>query len=167
MTAWAALVAGPYEAHTVQCHKRGCPRQSEPMRLYCRHHLDMAARHMREGRERAKAAGVCTRCRKVPPEPGGWTCAECRRRHATHHNATAAVVKRLRRWQAGTCPKCGAPLATDGHEQCEACRKRQAGYGAKAYHARKAAGVCTRCGVSPPVEGGARCEACRAKTRKR
>ena len=130
--------------------------------------------------ERA-AGGLCTRCAKVPPEPGLKVCARCgeKRRAADKARRDGArqegkpyagrdPVKRRRagragdrrrrraRRDAGLCTNCGRSPPEDGRSVCEACREARRAAERARYAARKAAGLCVRC-AEAAVGGSSRC----------
>lgn len=155
-----------------RCSKGKCQADAEPLRAYCAFHREQACRHAAAVRARAKARGVCVRCRRVAPAPGAVTCQECLAKHATPADPLAGRLKRLRRWAEGACPVCGGPRSDGVHATCSRCRARQAAYGANAYADRKARGVCVTCGerpagVSTTGKPLSRCDECRAKYRAR
>ena len=95
--------------------------------------------------EKARAAGLCEICRKVPRRPSRVTCAKCA--------ADMSDDKRnryARLMAAGLCTSCGGKPQATGTILCADCRVAK-----KAIHARFRAkkrervirdGVCTSCG---------------------
>ena len=127
------------------------------------------------------ASGLCSRCGRVPPEPGLKLCGSCgekrlaadkaRRDRARQEGKPYAgrdPVKcrrsdragdrrrRRARREAGLCTNCGRNPPEDGRPVCEACRAARRVLDRRRYAARKAAGVCVRCG-EPAVGGTSRC----------
>ena len=133
-------------------------------------------------RHAARAAqGLCTRCGRVPPEPGLKLCRSCgekrraadkarraraRARGAAYagrdpvkcRRADRAGDKRRRRTrsEAGLCSKCGRNPAVDGRSVCEGCGEARRALDRRRYSARKAASVCVRC-AEPAIGGSSRC----------
>ena len=71
--------------------------------------------------ERAKAAGICTMCRRRPADRGLRSCAPCREMHKvvalkSHHKRRQAAIDR------GDCQSCWKRPRTDGYASCEECR---------------------------------------------
>lgn len=130
--------------------------------------------------ERA-AAGVCTRCGKVAPEPGLKVCGSCagKRRAAEKarrdrardrgepyagrdpvkcRRANRADDRRRRcaRRDAALCTGCGRNPPEDGRSICETCREARRAAERRRYAARRAAGLCVRC-AEPAAGGSSRC----------
>ena len=126
-------------------------------------------------------SGLCTRCAKVPPEPGLKVCASCtdKRRAAdkarrararqegklyagrdpvTCRRANRAGDRRRRRTrrEAGLCTDCGLRPPADGRSVCGTCREAQRAAERARYAARRAAGVCVRC-AELAIAGTSRC----------
>ena len=138
------------------------------------------ARLRRRHAERA-ASGLCTRCGRLPPEPGLKLCASCgekrraadkaRRDRARARGAAYAGRdpvqcrradragdrrRRRARSEAGLCPRCGRNPPVDGRSVCEPCREAQRAAERARYAARTAAGLCVRC-AEPATGGLSRC----------
>ncbi len=130
------------------------------------------------------AQGLCTRCGRLPPEPGLKMCAGCagKRRAAEKarrdraraqgklyrgrdpercRRADRAGDKRRRRarQEAGLCTSCGRRRPEDRRSVCEPCREARRAVDRRRYAARKAAGRCVRC-TQPTVGGLSRCGRC-------
>ncbi len=127
------------------------------------------------------ASGLCTRCGKVPPEPGLKLCGRCaekrraadkarrdraRARGASYagrdpvkcRRAERAADRRRRRerHEAGLCTRCGRNPPVDGRSVCEPCGEAVRAAERARYAARRAAGACVRC-AEPAVGGSSRC----------
>ncbi len=138
------------------------------------------ARLRRRHAERV-ASDVCTRCARVPPEPGLKVCASCaekrraadkarrdraRARGASHagrdpvkcRRAERAADGRRRRQrrEAGLCTRCGLDPPADGRSVCEPCGEAVRAADRARYAARRAAGACVRC-AEPAIGGSSRC----------
>ncbi len=140
--------------------------------------------HCRRHHAKRLARGICTRCGKLPPEPGLKLCRRCgeKRRAAekarrararaegriyagrdpeTTRRAARAADKRRRRTRrdAGLCTACGSRRPADGRSVCEPCREEQRAIERQRYAVRRAAGRCVRCGQSTFC-GSSRCGRC-------
>ena len=127
------------------------------------------------------ASGLCTRCGRVPPEPGLKVCGSCgeKRRAADEARRARAQARgapyagrdpvkcrradragdrrrRRARREAGLCTGCGRNPPEDGRSVCEPCREARRALDRRRYAARKAAGLCTRC-AEPTAGGSSRC----------
>ena len=127
------------------------------------------------------ARGLCTRCAKVPPEPGLKVCGSCgeKRRAADRARRARARARgkpyagrdpvkcrraeragdrrrRRARREAGLCTRCGTNPPAEGRSVCEPCRKAMRATERARYAARRAAGVCVRC-AEPAIGGSSRC----------
>ncbi len=139
-----------------------------------------SARLRRQHAERA-ASGLCTRCGRLPPEPGLKMCRDCgdKRRAADRDRRARARAegkqyggrdsdlcrradrardrRRRRAWRdAGLCSNCGRNPPEDGRSVCEPCREARRAIDRRRYAARRAAGACVRCS-EPAVDGSSRC----------
>ncbi len=137
------------------------------------------------------ASGRCTRCGRLPPEPGRKMCTGCaeKRRAAEKvrrekaraegkqyagrdpercRRANRAGDRRRRRaWkEAGLCTSCGRRRPEDNRSVCEPCREARRALDRRRYAARKAAGRCVRC-TQPTVGGLSRCGRCLALEKER
>ena len=125
------------------------------------------------------ASGLCTRCGRLPPEPGLKVCASCGEKRRAADKARRARARgkpyagrdpvlrrradragdrrrrRMRR-EAGLCTTCGRNPPEDGRPVCETCREARRALDRRRYAARKAAGVCVRCQESA-TGGSSRC----------
>ena len=148
------------------------------------------------GRQRRRhaeriASGTCTRCGRLPPEPGLKTCRECgeRRRAADRDRRARARAqgllyggrdpeqcrladragnrRRRRAWRdAGLCSSCGRRPPSAGRSVCEPCRQVRCAIDRRRYAARRAAGLCVRC-TRPTFGGSSRCGRCSVLERER
>ncbi len=134
---------------------------------------------------------LCTRCGRVPPEPGLKVCGGCaeKRRAAEKvrrdrarsqgklyrgrdpercRRADRAGDRRRRRaWkEAGLCTSCGLNRPEENRSVCEPCREARRALDRRRYAARKAAGRCVRC-TQPTVGGLSRCGRCLALEKER
>ena len=132
------------------------------------------------------AQGLCTRCGKLPPEPGLKVCRSCggKRRAAERARRARARAqgniyvgrdpdlrrradragdrrRRRTRQDAGLCTSCGHHPPADGRSVCEPCRQAQCATERARYAARRAAGICVRC-AHPAIGGSSRCGRCAA-----
>ena len=139
-----------------------------------------SARLRRQHAERA-ALGLCTRCGRLPPEPGLKLCGRCaekrraadkahrdraRARGAAYagrdpvkcRRAERAADRRRRRarLEAGLCTSCGLRPPVDGRSVCKPCGEVRRAAERARYAARKAVGACVRC-AEPAVGGSSRC----------
>ena len=157
---------------------------------------DPAKKQTRDLRNRQRhaqriAQGTCTRCGKLPPDPGLKVCARCaeksraadkaRRDKAKAHGmlyrgrdpercrrADRAGDRRRRRARldAGLCTSCGLRRPEDNRSVCEPCREARRALDRRRYAARRAAGRCVRC-TQPAVGGLSRCGRCLALEKER
>ena len=137
------------------------------------------------------ADGVCTRCARLPPEPGLNVCTGCaeKRRAADRARRAKARVegkqyggrdpercraadragdrRRRRAWkEAGLCTSCGLRRPEESRSVCEPCREARRARDRRRYDARRAAGSCVRCS-QPTVGGLSRCGRCLALEKER
>ena len=154
----------------------------------CKHSKDARASRRRQyRRQRAErlAAGCCTKCGRLPPEPDRTLCAECGRKRraadkARYHAAKAQGLRyggkraesrrktaragSKRRYEvraaAGLCVKCGRRPPAAGRTRCEACLARRNAAERDQWQRRRARGNCGKCGA--PSGGAARCDTCAA-----
>ena len=154
------------------------------------------AKQTRDRRNRQRHAArlgqrLCTRCGRVPPEPGLKVCGGCaeKRRAAEKvrrdrarqqgmpyagrdpercRRADRAGDRRRRRaWkEAGLCTSCGLNRPEENRSVCEPCREARRALDRRRYAARKAAGRCVRC-TQPTVGGLSRCGRCLALEKER
>ena len=146
---------------------------------------DSASERVNAGQRKRYAAraarGLCTRCGKLPPEPGLKVCGSCgeKRRPADKARRARARARdkpyagrdpvqrrradragdrrrRRARREAGLCPNCGRNPPEDGRSVCEACGEAHRAAARRRYAARRSAGVCVRCG-EPATGGSSRC----------
>ena len=142
-------------------------------------------RHRQRHAARA-ASGTCTRCGRLPPEPGLKVCGGCAEKRRTADRARRARARqqgkpyggrdpercrraeragdrqRRRTWkEAGLCTSCGLRRPSDKRSVCEPCREAKRALDRRRYAARKASGVCVRC-AQPTVVGSSRCGRCAA-----
>ena len=140
-------------------------------------------RRLRRRHAERSASGTCTRCGRVPPEPGLKVCGGCaeKRRAAERARRDRARSqgklyrgrdpercrradrdgdrRRRERRDAGLCTSCGRRRPEDNRSVCEPCRKARRALDRRRYAARKAAGRCVRC-RQPTVGGLSRCGRC-------
>ena len=147
-------------------------------------------RRRRQTAERI-AHGLCPKCGRHPPEPGGSLCEPCgEKRRAADCNryaegkAAAKLYggrdpeyrrrlareqsrKRLRaRREVGLCTRCGSHPPVEGGTICEPCRDARREAEREHYAARRAAGLCVECGETT-FDGGARCDPCAVRKGRR
>ncbi len=148
-------------------------------------------RRNRQRHAARSAGGMCTRCGKLPPDPGLKVCAGCaeKRRAAEKarrdraraqgklycgrdpercRRADRAGDKRRRRARqdAGLCTSCGRRRPEDNRSVCEPCRKARRALDRRRYAAKRAASRCVRC-TQPTVGGLSRCGRCLALEKER
>ena len=141
-------------------------------------------RLLRQRHAERAAQGLCTRCGRVPPEPGLKVCGGCaeKRRAADRARRTRARKqgksyggrdpeqcrradrtgdkrRRRTRLEAGLCTSCGRRRPEDHRSVCEPCRQERRALDRKRYATRRAAGRCVRC-AQPTAEGLSRCGRC-------
>ncbi len=132
------------------------------------------------------ASGLCTRCGRLPPEPGRKVCTGCAEKRRAADRARRAKARaegkqyggrdpercrradragdrrRRRAWkEAGQCTSCGRRRPEDNRSVCEPCREARRALDRRRYDVRRAAGRCVRC-TQPTVEGLSRCGRCLA-----
>ncbi len=137
------------------------------------------------------ASGVCTRCGRLPAEPGLKTCRGCagkrraadwaRRARARRQGKSYAGRdpeqcrradragdrrRRRARLEAGLCTSCGRRRPEDNRSVCEPCREARRALDRRRYDARRAAGRCVRCNQTT-VGGLSRCGRCLALEKER
>ena len=137
------------------------------------------------------AGGVCTRCGRLPPEPGLKVCGSCaeKRRAADkarrdraralgklyrgrdpeqcRHADRASDRRRHRARQvAGLCTSCGRRRPEENRFVCEPCSEARRALDRRRYAARRAAGRCVRCSQTT-VGGLSRCGRCLALEKER
>ena len=147
-------------------------------------------RHRRRHAARA-ASGVCTRCARLPPEPGLKVCGGCAEKRRATDRARRAKARRQSkpyggrdpeqcrradrdrdkrrrqaRLEAGLCTSCGLHRPSDNRSVCEPCREARRALDRRRYAARRAAGLCVRCTQST-VGGQSRCGRCLALEKER
>ena len=128
-------------ARSARLRTEGKPRRDpEQAKLYERE------RSRRLHAERA-AAGICTKCGRVPARPARTTCEPCAEQHRARDRARHARAKAE-----------GIPY---GGRDPEARRRAGRKSSRRRSEARLAAGLCIRCGAVPPEEGRPMCEPCR------
>lgn len=122
--------------------------------------------------ERLRAAGLCVRCGKRPPQAGHVVCGICMRK---------TRLRRKRLWaerrEAGLCPSCGGERSEDRFIICRDCRARQIEskqkmltrelvkrYNMKWKNNLRRNGLCSKCGGPKDTELRW-CSKCQAKAR--
>jgi NMD protein affecting ribosome stability and mRNA decay len=117
---------------------------------------------------RLKAAGLCARCGKVPPEEGRVLCAECTQKN--RDKARITCFQRLRecnwlrqrylaRREKGICVRCGKAPAEDGRALCQECLAYMREYERNRNARLREQHICVRCGAE--TDGTSYCDACR------
>ena len=154
------------------------------------------AKQTRDRRHRQRhaariASGTCTRCGRLPPEPGLKVCGSCAEKRRAAERARRAKARqqgmpyggrdpeRCRRadragdrrrrsaWkEAGLCTSCGFRRPEESRSVCEPCREARRARDRRRYDARRAAGRCVRC-TQPTVGGLSRCGRCLALEKQR
>ena len=157
---------------------------------------DPAKKQERDRRNRQRhaartAQGLCTRCGKLPPEPGIKMCAGCagKRRAAEKARRDRARTqgklyrgrdpeqcrradragdrrRRRARREAGLCTSCGLRRPNENRSVCEPCRELRRALDRRRYVERRAANRCVRC-TQPTVGGLTRCGRCLALEKER
>ena len=157
---------------------------------------DPAKKKARDRRNRQRhveriAQGRCTRCARLPPEPGLKTCRTCAEKKRAADRARRARARqqgkpyggrdpeqcrsadragdsrrRRARLEAGLCTSCGRRRPEDSRSVCEPCREARRALDRRRYAARRAAGRCVRC-TQPTVGGLSRCGRCLALEKER
>ena len=150
-----------------------CGRVPRPGRRRC---AQCAAEHTRK-RERARAGGLCVRCRRGPPLADRAVCERCRDRYEARRLSLKIGRARARQYdtdrqrvqrrlEAGQCPRCTAKIAV-GRVKCADCLgdQRAANRARKAKWA--AAGRCAlKCGHAREDPARLQCAHCRTQTRR-
>ena len=134
---------------------------------------------------------MCTRCGRLPPEPGLKVCGDCAEKRRAADRARRAKARaegkqyggrdpercrradragdkrrRRARQEAGLCTSCGRRQPEANRSVCEPCRKARRALDRRRYAARKAAGRCVRC-TQPTLGGLSRCGRCLALEKER
>ena len=148
-------------------------------------------RRLRQRHAERSASGTCTRCGRLPPEPGRRVCTGCAEKRRAADRARRAKARsegkqyggrdpercrrvdragdrrRRRAWkEAGLCTSCGRRRPKHDRSVCEPCREARRARDRRRYDARKAAGRCVRCN-QPTVGGLSRCGRCLALEKER
>ena len=148
-------------------------------------------RRLRQRHAARAAGGRCTRCGRLPPEPGLKMCTGCAEKRRAAERARRARARqqgmpyagrdpercrradragdrrRRRAWkEAGLCTSCGLRRPEESRSVCEPCREARRARDRRRYDARKAAGSCVRCN-QPTVGGLSRCGRCLALEKER
>ena len=157
---------------------------------------DPAKKKARDRRNRRRhagrvAGGVCTRCGRLPLEPGLKVCGSCAEKRRAAEKARRDRIRaqgklyrgrdpercrragrvgdrrrrRVRR-DAGLCTSCGRRRPEDNRSVCEPCREARRALDRRRYAARRAVGRCVRC-TQPTVGGLSRCGRCLALEKER
>ena len=151
------------------------------------------ARDLRNRQRHAErvASGTCTRCGRLPPEPGLKVCGSCAGKRRAADKARRAKARqqgkpyggrdpeqcrradragdrrrRQARLEARLCTSCGRRRPSDNRSVCEPCREARRALDRQRYAARKAAGRCVRCSQTT-VGGLSRCGRCLALEKER
>ena len=134
---------------------------------------------------------LCTRCGRVPSEPGLKVCAGCAEKRRAAERARRAKARqqgvpyggrdpeqcrradragdrrrRRARQEAGLCTSCGRRRPEESRSVCEPCREARRARDRRRYAERQAAGRCVRC-RQPTVGGRSRCGRCLALEKER
>ena len=148
-------------------------------------------RRLRQRHAERSASGTCTRCGRVPPEPGLKVCGDCAEKRRAADRARRAKARqqgkayagrdpercrqadragdrrrRRERRDAGLCTSCGRRRPEDDRSVCEPCREAKRALDRRRYSARRAAGCCVRCSQTT-VGGLSRCGRCLALEKER
>ncbi len=148
-------------------------------------------RRLRQRHAARTASGRCTRCGRLPPEPGRKVCTGCAEKRRAAERARRAKARgegqqyggrdpercrradragdrrrRRARQEAGLCTSCGLRRPEDKRSVCEPCREARRARDRRRYDARRAAGSCVRCN-QPTVGGLSRCGRCLALEKER
>ena len=148
-------------------------------------------RRLRQRHAARAARGRCTRCGRLPPEPGLKVCTDCAEKRRAAERARRAKARaggkqyggrdpercrradragdrrrRRARREAGLCTSCGLRLPEENRSVCEPCREARRARDRRRYVARRAAGSCVRCN-QPTVGGLSRCGRCLALEKER
>ncbi len=141
-------------------------------------------RRLRQRHAARIASGRCTRCGRLPSEPGLKMCTGCAEKRRAADRARRAKARaegkqyggrdpercrradragdrrRRRAWkEAGLCTSCGRRRPEEGRSVCEPCRETRRARDRRRYDARRAVGRCVRC-TQPTVGGLSRCGRC-------
>ena len=146
------------------------------------------ARDLRNRQRHAErvASGTCTRCGRLPPEPGLKVCGSCAGKRRAADKARRAEARqqgkpyggrdpercsradragdrrrRQARLEARLCTSCGRRRPEENRSVCEPCREARRALDRRRYAARRAAGRCVRCSQTT-VGGLSRCGRCLA-----
>ena len=142
------------------------------------------SRFLRQRHADRNAQGLCTRCGRVPPEPGLKVCGGCAEKRRAADRARRARAReqgkpyagrdpercrradrdgdrrrRRARQEAGLCASCGRRPPSVNTSVCEPCRAERRELDRRRYSARRAAGACVRCSEPAPA-GLSRCGRC-------
>ena len=148
-------------------------------------------RRLRQRHAARAASGTCTRCGRLPPEPGLKVCGSCAEKRRAADRARRARARqqgmpyggrdpeqcrradragdrrrRRARLEAGLCTSCGLRRPSDNRSVCEPCREARRALDRRRYSARRATSRCVRC-TQPTVGGLSRCGRCLALERER
>lgn len=94
-------------------------------------------------REACRAAGLCLRCGKRPPEEGKTKCVECQGYEKTIYRSLESK---------GLCPRCCKDVRVPGRTLCAKCRHKD-------WKRSRRPGYCVKCGK--PNNGSTRhCNVC-------
>ena len=157
---------------------------------------DPVKKQLRDRRHRQRhaariASGTCTRCGRLPPEPGLKVCGSCTEKRRAADRARRAKARaegkpyggrdpercrradragdrrrRSARQEAGLCTSCGLRRPEENRSVCEPCREARRALDRRRYAARRAAERCVRCN-QPTVGGLSRCGRCLALEKER
>ena len=148
-------------------------------------------RRLRQRHAERSASGTCTRCGRLPPEPGLKVCTDCAEKRRAADRARRAKARaegkqyggrdpercraadragdrrrRRTRQEAGLCTSCGLRRPEESRSVCEPCREARRALDRRRYDARRAAGRCVRCRQAT-VGGLSRCGRCLALEKER
>ena len=117
---------------------------------------DPAKKKARDERHRQRhidrvASGVCTRCGRLPPEPGIKVCTGCAEKRRAADRARRAKARSEGKQYGGRDP--------------ERCRRADRAGDRRRRRARQEAGLCTSCGLRRPQDNRSVCEPCREARR--
>ena len=96
---------------------------------------------------------LCTRCGRLPPEPGRKVCTGCAEKRRAAERARRAKARAEGKQYGGRDP--------------ERCRRADRAGDRRRRRARQEAGLCTSCGLRRPEENRSVCEPCREVRRAR
>ena len=141
-------------------------------------------RFLRQRHAARTAQGLCTRCGRVPAEPGIKMCGGCAEKRRAAERARRARAReqgkpyagrdpercrradrngdrrrRRERQEEGLCTSCGRHQPSGNASICEPCRSKRRELDRRRYAARRAAGACVRCSEPAPA-GLSRCGRC-------